>query len=178
MIVYFVRHGSTRFNEMGLTQGVCDSPLTDQGKSQVAYTKELLKDVHFDIAYSSPSGRAMETANIITTLPLHLDCRLKEIDFGVFEGTPTTIRDALKIDQYCAWDYRPYQGTSIEDVIEGHRVFINEILKKHPNATVLVTGHGCSLTAFCRKYLNVEIDFFQNAQAIQVEITHSLEKVG
>ena len=48
----FLRHGKTEYNEQGLTQGWCDSPLSKTGLKQASYTKEALKDVDRQNIYS------------------------------------------------------------------------------------------------------------------------------
>ena len=45
MRLILVRHGETWFNQVGLTQGWCDSPLTEKGQAQARRLKELLADM-------------------------------------------------------------------------------------------------------------------------------------
>ena len=66
MKLYFVRHGETLWNTMGIFQGIKNSPLTEFGKEQTRKLKESLKDIKFTHFYSSPLGRALETINILT----------------------------------------------------------------------------------------------------------------
>ncbi|MFR2988615.1 MAG: phosphoglycerate mutase family protein [Faecalibacillus sp.] len=40
---YFVRHGRTYFNEIRLTQGWCDSPLSRTGQKQVQDMKTIIR---------------------------------------------------------------------------------------------------------------------------------------
>ena len=87
----FIRHGKTHFNEIGLKQGWCDSPLTKEGIQQIEKMSQLLKDEKITKAYTSPTLRAKQTAQIILKehdVLLHEDERLKEVNFGVLEGLP------------------------------------------------------------------------------------------
>lgn len=59
--LYIVRHGKTMFNTIERVQGWCDTPLTKQGQEGIHYLGKGLKDVDFSFAYSSDSGRAIET---------------------------------------------------------------------------------------------------------------------
>lgn len=90
-ILTFVRHGTTQWMEIGKLHGITDSPLSEQGKSEAAATAEFLSNLHFDAFYTSPLGRAVETANIIAgqvgLTPQPLD-GLRERDFGAMEGRP------------------------------------------------------------------------------------------
>lgn len=61
----FVRHGKTHFNEINLTQGWCDSPLSKVGIRQVESISKQLEQYQIDKAYTSPLGRAVQTSNII-----------------------------------------------------------------------------------------------------------------
>lgn len=86
---YFVRHGETLFNKLGLMQGQGDSPLTDDGIKQLEETASVLRKVHFHHIYCSSSERAWDSANIIakyhTSDPVLMK-ELKEFDFGKFDG--------------------------------------------------------------------------------------------
>lgn len=58
---FVVRHGQTLFNVMGKVQGWCDTPLTDEGVRAARSLGRGLADVDFAAAYSSDSGRAVQT---------------------------------------------------------------------------------------------------------------------
>ena len=89
---YYVRHGKTLFNEIGRMQGYCDSPLTEEGIEMAKEAREELKDIPFDRAYTSTSERCIDTAQIILegrNVPLIYTKGLKEMNFGIYEGTRT-----------------------------------------------------------------------------------------
>ena len=174
----FIRHGKTHFNEIGLKQGWCDSPLTKEGIQQIEKMSQLLKDEKITKAYTSPTLRAKQTAQIILKehdVLLHEDERLKEVNFGVLEGLPCSFVDTLHLESP-SWlddlemDYTSYQGENIEDVIQRHFELLNDIEKKfQDDDTILMVGHGCSLYAFIKTLLkNQKLDFPQNASAIIV----------
>lgn len=76
-------------NVEGIFFGKLDPNLNEVGKEQCKKTKELLKNRYkYDHIYSSDLKRASETAQIVNflNLPIQLDKRLEEIDFGIFEG--------------------------------------------------------------------------------------------
>lgn len=84
-----VRHGQTQMNVEGIFFGKLDPELNETGKKQCANTKKLLQErCAYDNIYSSDLKRASETAEIVNylELPIVLDKRLQEIDFGIFEG--------------------------------------------------------------------------------------------
>lgn len=65
--LYLMRHGKTFFNQEGLVQGACDSPLTELGQEQArqagAYLKE--RSIRFGHLYSSTQERASDTLELV-----------------------------------------------------------------------------------------------------------------
>lgn len=60
--LYLVRHGEQVDAEFGLPEG----PLSDRGKEQASLVADRLRSVSFDVAYTSPLQRAIDTASVIT----------------------------------------------------------------------------------------------------------------
>ncbi|MGM0113531.1 histidine phosphatase family protein [Enterococcus sp. DIV0187] len=93
MEVYLVRHGETILNQFGKIQGWCDSFLTEKGKEQAYLLAKKMEDIKFDCFISSDSGRAIQTAKIISmrnkkslnfnVYPYHY---FREYYFGSFEA--------------------------------------------------------------------------------------------
>lgn len=91
--LYVVRHGKTMFNTLERVQGWCDTPLTAFGQKEIRHAGLGLADVPFEEAYSSDSGRAIETARLILgehsdakNIPHNVDPRIREWCFGSLEG--------------------------------------------------------------------------------------------
>lgn len=176
----FVRHGQTLFNQLGLTQGWCDSPLTYQGIKQVEQLEGKLRNKKIDAIYSSPLGRAYQTASILNChrqLKINRDERLKEIFFGCFEGSSEYLRDHFQVES-STWmddlkmDYKAYEGENLYEVVGRHYDFLKDVIKKHnENQTILVVGHGCSLHAFIKNMKqDLDLLFFPNAGAVVLDI--------
>ncbi|ULJ62832.1 histidine phosphatase family protein [Wielerella bovis] len=112
--IYLVRHGQTEFNRDGRLQGWCDSPLTEAGKAGSATLGKRMaaQNVKFDAAFSSTSGRAVDTAKIILQnsgqpeLPIIELEELREYHFGAFEG-----QSSDELNQYIA-EERGYPDTA------------------------------------------------------------------
>ncbi|WP_106396201.1 histidine phosphatase family protein [Enterococcus timonensis] len=92
-ILYLVRHGKTMFNAIGRTQGWSDTPLTKLGEQTIHYLGLGLKDTPFKLAYSSDSGRAIQTMRLILgenpqgrNIDYFVDQRIREWCFGSLEG--------------------------------------------------------------------------------------------
>ncbi len=91
--LYFTRHGQTVWNVENKICGATDSYLTDLGHSQAKELGEKIVAEGFaiDEILCSPLVRAHDTAKHIadaTGLPLTVEPRLKEQNFGRYEGTP------------------------------------------------------------------------------------------
>ena len=65
--LYIARHGKTMFNTIGRVQGWSDSPLTPFGEEGIRELGVGLKaaGIPFKSAYSSDSGRTIQTMDII-----------------------------------------------------------------------------------------------------------------
>lgn len=186
----FVRHGKTHFNEINLTQGWCDSPLSKVGIKQVEDISKQLEQYQIDKAYTSPLGRAVQTANIILKQqeikPIYEE-RFKEVNFGILEGISTELVRKLNIEspnwlENLDMDYRPYEGEDIHDVILKHHEAFQEIMEDcNDNETVLIVGHGCSLYGFIKSLLPQQsFKFPNNASAMIVDYSNehfSLEQI-
>ena len=88
MILYFTRHGESEWNLIHRVQGRHDSPLTERGIIMAHQLKKRLKGLPFEHCYSSPLGRAMQTAQILTEgtgIVPEPDERICEVDLGVME---------------------------------------------------------------------------------------------
>lgn len=91
--LYFARHGQTVWNAENKICGATDIPLTALGHEQAEELGRLIaaKDYGIDEILYSPLRRAADTArhiHEITGIPLRVEPRLKEQNFGKWESTP------------------------------------------------------------------------------------------
>jgi broad specificity phosphatase PhoE len=152
MRIYIVRHGETDANKKGFAQGWTDDPLNDNGRILAKITGQGMKDIHFDQCISSPLIRARETAEIIlresdNSVSVSFDDRIKEMNFGSFEGM--SIRDEMVIRflNEPVVDYSFPNGESIKEVMKRTQEFLKELIAKDDGKTYLVSTHGCALRA-------------------------------
>ena len=149
-MIYFVRHGSTDWNEhknsLGVRdpkcQGHADIELNELGKKQATETAQSLKGIEFDRVICSPLKRAKQTLDIIYTgdTPIEIDERVKERDFGEFEGLTRT-----EFDFNGFWEVTANQKFESAEGLEDFkaRVFsLLDELKQNPNQKVLIVSHG------------------------------------
>lgn len=77
------------WNEKGITQGQTNNRLSKQGIQDTLKAAENISNVDFDIIYSSPLMRAVQTANLLNKnkkARIIKDNRLIDIDQGIFTG--------------------------------------------------------------------------------------------
>ncbi len=95
--IYFTRHGETVWNVENKICGATDIGLTEKGHEQAEELGRLIKEkldageIVIDEILASPLSRAYDTARHIadmTGILLRPEERLREQNFGKYEGTP------------------------------------------------------------------------------------------
>ena len=97
-------------------------------------------DIKFDIIYCSDLIRAIDTVKIAfrEKIPVIIDKRLRELNYGDFNGKPKSIVDKMKVERI----KMPFpKGESYEQAVIRVQEFFKELKQKYPNKTVLVVGH-------------------------------------
>lgn len=153
-----VRHGQTLWNQQRRMQGQSDSPLTETGVRQSRLLGQRLARMPFSALYSSDSGRAHHTArNVaeITGHPVIVDNRLRERNFGVFEGLNGEEIQARYPEAYARFKNRDVAyvipgGESALAFRERALHCLNEIADRHANSLIVVITHGLVLDVVFR----------------------------
>jgi len=144
MRIYLARHGETVWNAEGLVSGKSDCELSEKGRRQAEELAEKAKDVHFDVIIVSPLKRARDTAAAVARakgMEFTVDERIREIDFGDFEGT----HDGNSVSY---WSYKMQaprrfpNGESLFDVAARVYPFLDEVREKYKGKDVLLVCHG------------------------------------
>ncbi len=150
-IIYVVRHGESEYNRDGILSGQVDPSLTDKGRRQARRTKQALKDVRFDMAYSSDLQRAAKTAEIIFGKPIHPSRQLvglRERTFGSIDGKSEKTMDGVHEKMLAMSDQDSWQYKHVPDMESDAELslrFVNELeklAKNHPGEIILVGAHG------------------------------------
>lgn len=137
-----IRHGQTDWNVEHRIQGSTDIPLNSRGRDQARdVARSLAEDDAWDVVYSSPLSRALETARIIADvlgLPEPtLEPRIVERSFGEVEG----LTDTERADSFPVGTIVP--GAEPRDALRARGVAaINAIADAHPAQRVIVVSHG------------------------------------
>lgn len=164
--ILLVRHGETLWNQQGRMQGQQDSPLTELGVRQARQLALRLKTVSFAALYSSDLGRAYRTAVSIADETGHeviSDVRLRERNFGIFEGlTNSEIRERYP-DYHAVFSRRDpdFAMPGGESAVMFHArclACLADIADRHSGQSIVVVAHGLVLDAVYRAALGMRIE--------------------
>ncbi len=151
--IYFVRHGETEFNKLGIVQGSgVDSSLNETGLQQAKAFFDYYGNLDFEIIYISALKRTRETVQnfIGKKIPTEEWKNINEICWGDSEGkesTPESRQEYLNMRE--SWsngdiDAKMPGGESARELMERLTQFI-EHLKTRPEKKILVCTHGRTL---------------------------------
>ena len=175
MLIYIVRHGVTEWNKLKKLQGAADVPLAKEGIRLAEETGKALKDVKFDLCFTSPLSRAKQTAECILgdrDIPIIPDKRIQEINFGVLEGDKVRDPEGNYIDPQIEIFFkdpvnfkRPENGENIFDVIARTKDFWEEKTTDPSLAdkTILVASHGCAVRALLQNIYHDPKNFWHGS---------------
>jgi broad specificity phosphatase PhoE len=129
-------------------------PLSEEGRSQARRLAGRLRGERFDVIYASDLSRAVETASIVAEphgLPVRTDPRLREFDFGQWEGLTwdeiVATRPHLRDHALTAASlYAPDGGETFAMVCERLRPFFDE-LRAAPVGHAAIVMHAGPLHA-------------------------------
>ena len=160
--LYLMRHGQTFFNQEGLVQGACDSPLTELGRNQArqagAYLQEL--GIRFDLLYSSTQERASDTLELISGRTDYTRLKgIKEWNFGLFEAQSERLQPKFRPGATSFEDlFVPYGGEGVDQVGERMLVTLTEVMEQAGAEPVLAVSHGGAMWAFYLKIAAQTLD--------------------
>lgn len=148
MRLVLVRHGETEWTEQGRLHGRLDSPLSARGRLHAEQTAARLQGERFDALYTSPQGRARQTAAILAPAvglaPTPLD-DLREADFGWLEGKPLRLVDpdgpAVRLLRPAMWLARAVSAEPPEKVARRVKAAVETMRRQYPDGRLLVVTH-------------------------------------
>jgi broad specificity phosphatase PhoE len=97
------------------------------------------------VVYASDLGRAVETAEIAFGaggIPVHLDRRLRECNYGELNGRPAAEIHATRRLRHVV---EPFPGgQSYREVVEATRSFLDDVAARHDGQLVVVIAHAAN----------------------------------
>ena len=165
-VVTVVRHGETQWNAEGRIQGHQAIGLNERGFRQAEALAVRLQGEVFDAFYSSDLQRAMDTAQVISSVTgqeMVKDSRLREWKLGVLEGLASEDAALRYPEAYAAFrtempDYRIPDGESIRQRFERSVDCIKDLALRHQGGKILVVSHGGVLDDLYRFAMEISLE--------------------
>ena len=168
MDLLLVRHGVSEHNTSDVISGGTSNPnLSQAGVKQVEEVSKIIDNNKIDQVYASPLIRAKRTAQILTDFQKDIitDDRLKEMDFGSWEGQHA---EELKVKCPDAFDdlgtinskYTKYakNGETFEQVADRVEEFLAEIQPYSNDKTIMVVCHGFVIRSLIARWFKLKIE--------------------
>jgi 2,3-bisphosphoglycerate-dependent phosphoglycerate mutase len=138
--IVFETHATTVDNEAGRATGWLPGELSPAGRLQAAALGDRRRRDALDLVLASDLHRAVETVRIAfaDALPVLHDWRLRECDFGEWNGAPRerVLGERLNFLQ------TPYPGgESWAQAVDRVAVVLEDVRRRWPGKRVLVVGH-------------------------------------
>lgn len=156
-----MRHGTTCWNEKGITQGRLNNRLSKSGIKLTNEVAERLKDKQIDVIVASPLMRTMQTANIINKFhhaKIIKDESLIEIDQGIFTGrnykTLSERERAIKRSRDKSTGMETY-----EECYDRMKGFLKTFKRKYPYENILIVTHNCCASFIADILENKKVNF-------------------
>ncbi|MTV83134.1 histidine phosphatase family protein [Secundilactobacillus folii] len=158
---YFIRHGQTQANALGLKQGTINSEITHlnaKGQQQAQHLHDQFNVDFADELLVSPLQRTRDTASIINQtakLPETVDERLLEISYGQWDGLKNLdleqqygdVFDPVLHDVLPSYTKYATEGESFQSVVDRVGRFMADYVNRRPNGKFIVVTHGFTVKA-------------------------------
>lgn len=125
-ITYFV-HSITEDNEKGLATGWMQGKLSDEGVKRAMGLRADLSSRDFDAVFCSDLERAIQSTELFfdKKFPVFIDWRLRECNYGKYDGVPAT---EFKKDREQEYIHSGYPvGESYLDVENRIKSFLSDL---------------------------------------------------
>ncbi|MFN7249921.1 MAG: histidine phosphatase family protein [Anaerobacillus sp.] len=143
-MIYVIRHGQTDLNKERKFQGRMGLPLNEYGIEQAETLRNQLQDLKFDLVFSSPQERAVQTVEIVTGLKAVTDERLDVFDLGE--------ADRLQINEVRMAG--PLPDSTVYKGVEKPNKFVKRVFNfmkdlenqygRKKELNIIISGHRCT----------------------------------
>ena len=175
-MLFLVRHGRTAINVGNKLQGRIDHPLDEVGRQQAIEIASVLKNI--DRVISSPLIRAKQTADAFG-LPVEVDPRFIELDYGDFDGV---LQKDVPAPTWSVWrrnnNFRPPNGETLVELDLRVQEALSELIYEARLKNVVVVSHVSPIKAAIAWTIGTEIGsswrmLLDRASISRIEITEN-----
>ncbi|MDA0351065.1 MAG: histidine phosphatase family protein [Chloroflexi bacterium] len=147
MQIVYSTHATSTDNVAGIASGHADPDLAPRGIEECAERAARWATRTFEVVVASDLLRARRTAELAFEdrgLPIRIDRRLRECNYGDLNGAPKSAVDTIRASRVGA----PFpKGESYEDVAVRIRALLDDLAREYPRGTVLLIGHHAPYVA-------------------------------
>lgn len=144
MKLLVTRHGLTEWNASDRISGATDIDLAPEGLAMAQELADRCEGRGITRIIASPMRRAQQTAQAVSDricIPIQTDERLREWDYGRFEGQPRTTPGFPEAK--AAWGCKmPGGGESVFQIVQRTYNVLDDVKRLYPEDTVLIVCHG------------------------------------
>jgi len=175
-MLFLVRHGRTAINVGNKLQGRIDHPLDEVGQQQAVEIASVLKGI--DRVISSPLIRAKQTADAFG-LPVEVDPRFIELDYGDFDGMLQKDVPALTWKEWRSDNnFRPPNGESLIELDLRVREALGELINEARTKNIVVVSHVSPIKAAIAWTIGIDVSscwrmLLDRASISRIEITEN-----
>jgi 2,3-bisphosphoglycerate-dependent phosphoglycerate mutase len=137
-VVVFETHATSEDNEAGIATGWLPGRLSAAGREQAHALGDRRRGDGIDAVFSSDLARAVETAELAfggSGIPVFLDWRLRECDYGELNGAPRSVLDEQRVARLDepwpggeSWSQAVARvGRALDDLPDGRVVVIGHV---------------------------------------------------
>ena len=175
-MLVLVRHGRTTANATGLLLGRADPPLDEHGVQQAAALAAVVAGARRVVC--SPLRRARETAAALG-LPVEVDERWIELDYGDFDGRPIS---EVPADVWATWradtGFAPPGGESLAARGVRVRAACEDLAEEAAEADVVVVSHVSPIKAAVAWALGVGDELSWRLHVAPASVTRITVRAG
>jgi len=175
-MLFLVRHGRTAVNVGNKLQGRIDHPLDEVGRQQAVEIASVLKGI--DRVISSPLIRAKQTADAFG-LPVEVDTRFIELDYGDFDGMLQKDVPALTWKEWRRDNhFRPPNGETLIELDLRVREALSELIDEARNKNLVIVSHVSPIKAAIAWTIGTDVGscwrmLLDRASISRIEITEN-----
>lgn len=142
--IIYETHSTTVDNERGVATGWLPGELSEMGKAQADELGRRRASTAADAVYVSDLRRAIETAEIAfpaPPIPVIVDARLRECNYGALNGMPV---ERLRAERRKRINDAFPQGESYKQVVTRTADFLSDLLATRDGQTVILISHSAN----------------------------------
>ncbi len=142
--IVFETHSISEDNERGIATGWLAGRLSERGRRLAEDLGKRRRHDSIAVVFTSDLRRAVETAEIAfagTDIPIVEDARLRECNYGRWNGMPVAQLEAIRLLHI---DDPFPDGESYRQAVDRVASFLTDLARDRDGARVLIIGHSAT----------------------------------